>query len=161
MIDTPGGMMHFQDFWVGLKGKPEVRGISFAGMEKAQPSPALLDLLEKDKTVLIGPSNPVTSIGPILALPGVRTRLAEKRVIAMSPLLGDKPASGPAAKFMSALGAPAGDEGVRSLLGKVDLFVVDKKSSYKGECRRMSTRMRTRKESRMVAEELLELIDEA
>ncbi|MDD1731562.1 MAG: LPPG:FO 2-phospho-L-lactate transferase [Methanosaeta sp. NSM2] len=160
MISTPAGQMHFQDFWVDLKGKPEVRGITFTGMEKAVPSPAFLELLDREDTVLIGPSNPVTSIGPILALPGVRERLAEKRVIAMSPLLGDKPASGPAAKFMSALGAPAGDEGVRALLGKVDLFVVDKKSSYRGECRRMSTRMKTRAESRKVAEELLAMMEE-
>ncbi|MCK7535528.1 MAG: 2-phospho-L-lactate transferase CofD family protein [Marinilabiliales bacterium] len=137
------------------------RGIAFSrhgsGSCQARPS---WSFWTKEDTVLIGPSNPVTSIGPILALPGVRERLADKRVIAMSPLLGDKPASGPAAKFMSALGAPAGDEGVRTLLGKVDLFVVDKKSSYRGECRRMSTRMKTRAESRKVAEELLAMMEE-
>ena len=159
MIDTPSGQMHFQDFWVGLQGKPEVLGINFAGMDRAQPSPGFLKLLDREETIIIGPSNPVTSIGPILALPGVRNRLAKKRVVAVSPLLEDRPASGPAARFMAAFGAPSGDEGVRSLLGKVDLFVVDKKSSYNGECRRMSTRMRNKRESRKVAEELLAMME--
>ena len=161
IVSTPEGQMHFQDFWVALRGKPPVSGISFTGMDQARPSPAFLELLEKEKTVLIGPSNPVTSIGPILALPGVREMMAKKRVVAVSPLLADRPASGPAAEFMAALGAPAGDEGVRALLGKVDLFVVDKKSSYVGKCQRMSTRMKTRKESRKAAEELLAIIEYA
>ena len=158
ILSTSEGQMHFQDFWVALKGKPAVSGISFIGMDRARPSPAFLERLDREETVLIGPSNPVTSIGPILALPGIRERLAKKRVVAVSPLLEDRPASGPAAKFMAALGAPAGDEGVRLLLGKVDLFIVDKKSSYPGECRRMSTRMKTRRESRKVAQELLAII---
>jgi len=161
ILSTSEGQMHFQDFWVALKGKPVVSGISFIGMDRARPSPAFLERLDREETVLIGPSNPVTSIGPILALPGIRERLAKKRVVAVSPLLADRPASGPAAKFMAALGAPAGDEGVRLLLGKVDLFIVDKKSSYPGECRRMSTRMKTRRESRKVAQELLAIIEDA
>ena len=161
ILSTSEGQMHFQDFWVALKGKPAVSGISFIGMDRARPSPAFLERLDREETVLIGPSNPVTSIGPILALPGIRERLAKKRVVAVSPLLADRPASGPAAKFMAALGAPVGDEGVRLLLGKVDLFIVDKKSSYPGECRRMSTRMKTRRESRKVAQELLAIIEDA
>ena len=161
ILSTSEGQMHFQDFWVALKGKPAVSGISFIGMDRARPSPAFLERLDREETVLIGPSNPVTSIGTILALPGIRERLAKKRVVAVSPLLADRPASGPAAKFMAALGAPAGEEGVRSLLGKVDLFIVDKKSSYQGECRRMSTRMKTRRESRKVAEELLAIMQDA
>ena len=161
ILSTSEGQMHFQDFWVALKGKPAVSGISFIGMDRARPSPAFLERLDREETVLIGPSNPVTSIGTILALPGIRERLAKKRVVAVSPLLADRPASGPAAKFMAALGAPAGDEGVRSLLGKVDLFIVDKKSSYPGECRRMSTRMKTRRESRKVAQELLAIMQDA
>ncbi len=159
IVSTPEGVMHFQEFWVGRRGLPEVRSILFAGMDAALPCQAFLDILEKEDTVLIGPSNPVTSIGPILALQGVRERLQGKRVIAMSPFIGNKPVSGPAAKFMTAMRVPASDEGVRSMLGKVDLFIVDKKSSYRGECQRMSTLMRTKRESSKVAKKLLELID--
>lgn len=157
-ISTPGGPMHFQDFWVGLKGKPEVLSVDLRGIDRAAPSEGFLDLLEKENTILIGPSNPVTSIGPILELPGVRERLESKRVVAVSPFVGDRPVSGPAARFMEAVGAPASDEGVRSLIGKADLFVVDSKSSYQGDCVRMSTLMRTKRESLKVAEKLLGLI---
>ncbi len=157
-ISTPGGPMHFQDFWVGLKGKPEVLSVDLRGIDRAAPSEGFLDLLEKENTILIGPSNPVTSIGPILELPGVRERLENKRVVAVSPFVGDRPVSGPAARFMEAVGAPASDEGVRSLIGKADLFVVDSKSSYQGDCVRMSTLMRTKRESLKVAEKLLGLI---
>lgn len=157
-ISTPCGPLHFQDFWVGLKGEPEVLSVDLRGMDQAAPSRGFQDLLEKENTILIGPSNPVTSIGPILSLPGVRVRLKSKRVVAISPFVGDQPVSGPAARFMKALGMPTTDEGVRSLLGKVDLFVVDRKSSYEGDCVRMSTLMRTRRESLKVAKDLLELI---
>lgn len=158
VVTTSEGVMHFQDFWVGRRGKPEVKSVIFTGLGEALPSQGFLDLLEKEDTVIIGPSNPVTSIGPILALAGVREHLRDKKVVAVSPFVGDKPVSGPAAKFMAACGVPASDEGVRSLLGKVDLFVVDKKSSYHGECVRMSTLMRTRKEGLKVAKELLRQI---
>lgn len=161
IVSTPEGVMHFQEFWVGRRGKPDVLSLFFAGMDAALPCQPFLDLLEKEDTILIGPSNPVTSIGPILALQGVRERMQDKKVVAMSPFIGNKPVSGPAAKFMAACGAVPGDEGVRALLGKVDLFIVDKKSSYRGECQRMSTLMRTRRESTKVAKELLELISSA
>ena len=161
MIKTPSGEMHFQDYWVGLRGAPKVISLELKGIEEARPSPGFLKLLDREDTVLLGPSNPVTSIGPILALPGVRERLREKMVIAVSPLVGNRPVSGPAASFMAACGVPANDEGVRTLLGKVDHFVVDEKSSYQGDGRRMSTLMRTRKECREVAEGLLGLIKDA
>ena len=158
MIKTPSGEMHFQDYWVGRQGMPEVLSLRLKGIEDARPSPGFMELLDREDVVLLGPSNPVTSIGPILALPGVRERLKNKMVVAVSPLVGDRPVSGPAAKFMAACRVSADDEGVRSLLGKVDVFVVDEKSSYQGDCVRMSTLMRTSKESREVAEGLLKLI---
>ena len=160
MFSTPEGLMHFQEFWAERRGKPEIISILFGGLKEAKPSPGFLDMLEKEDTVLIGPSNPVTSIGPILKLPGVREKLAEKKVIAVSPLVGDKPVSGPIAKLMMALEYPVSDEGVREMLDKVDLFVVDKKSSYQGDCLRMSTRMKTKASSLAVAKEMLGLIKE-
>jgi LPPG:FO 2-phospho-L-lactate transferase len=161
VIATPEGVMHFQEFWVARRGRPEVRSVVFTGLGAALPSQGFLDLLEKEDTVVIGPSNPVTSIGPILSLAGVRERLLDKNVIAVSPFVGDKPVSGPAAKFMQACGLPANDEGVRAILGKVDLFVVDKKSGYSGDCVRMNTLMRTKRERLRVARDLLDLVEEA
>jgi LPPG:FO 2-phospho-L-lactate transferase len=158
VIATTEGVMHFQDFWVSRRGEPDVRSVVFTGLEEALPSQGFLDLLEKEDTVLIGPSNPVTSIGPILALAGVHERLRDKKVVAVSPLVGNKPVSGPAAKLMAACGVPASDEGVAALLGHIDLFVVDRKSDYRGECKRMKTLMRTKNESLAMARSLLDMI---
>lgn len=158
VINTSEGVMHFQDFWVSLRGKPDVESVIFTGLEKALPCPGFLDLLEREDIIIIGPSNPVTSIGPILALPGVRDRLKRKKVVAISPFVGNRPVSGPAAKLMEACGVPVSDEGVAQLLGKIDLFVVDKKSDYQGECIRMKTLMRTKNESLAMAKGLLDLI---
>jgi LPPG:FO 2-phospho-L-lactate transferase len=157
-ISTPQGEMHFQEFWVERKGKPDVLSLRFRGIEDARPGSGFLELLEREDIVLIGPSNPVTSIGPILALKGVRDLLAKKKVIAVSPFVGDLPVSGPAAKFMKASGLAASDEGVAVLLGAVDLFIVDKKSSYPGRCVRLDTLMKTKKDSLRLAKSLTELI---
>lgn len=157
-ITTPEGSMHFQEFWVGRRGAPPVSSLRFLGIENARPSEGFAQLLEHEDTVLIGPSNPVTSIGPILALPGVRDALRSKKVIAVSPLVGDMPVSGPAAKFMKACGVSANDEGVAALLGKVDCFIVDLMSGYTGRCKRLDTLMRNEEDSLRLAREILELI---
>src|SRR4030042_2102636 len=102
VVNTSEGEMHFQDFWVGLRGQPTVKSIIFKGLENAIPSAGFLNLLKKEDTILIGPSNPVTSIGPILAMPGVREHLRNKKVVAVSPFVGNRPVSGPMAKFMEA-----------------------------------------------------------
>jgi LPPG:FO 2-phospho-L-lactate transferase len=158
IISTPEGDMHFQEFWVGRKGAPEVLAIRLEGIEKAKPAEAFIERLSREDTILIGPSNPVTSIGPILALPGVREALENKKVIAVSPLVGDRPVSGPAAEFMKATGISTNDEGVVSFLGKVDTFIVDLMSSYNGRCKRLDTLMRNREDCTRLAGEILELI---
>lgn len=158
MITTPDGEMHFQDFWVGHGGSPEVVSLRFQGIDKARPSPRFLELLEKEDQVLIGPSNPVTSICPILDLPGVREKLKRKRIVAISPLVGNKPVSGPASKFMKAVGVSGDDEGVAALLGYPDIFVVDKSSSYRGDCVRLDTFMRDRVDSKRLAKSMIELM---
>ena len=102
MIQTPGGQMHFQEFWVTRKGKPAVLSFEYQGIEKARLSPAAKAALEREDCVIIGPSNPITSIGPILALPGIKETLKTKKVIAVSPIIGNAPVSGPAGKLMAA-----------------------------------------------------------
>ena len=158
LVSTPQGEMHFQEFWVGHKGRMEILSVRYRGIEDARPSEGFLELLEREETVLLGPSNPVTSLGPILALRGVRERLLQKKVVAVSPLVGDKPVSGPAAQLMRAVGVPASDEGVASLLGNVDLFVVDSHSSYREECLRLDTLMRCKDDSLRLAGSIIELI---
>jgi LPPG:FO 2-phospho-L-lactate transferase len=158
LISTPQGEMHFQEFWVGHRGRVEILSVRFRGIDDALPSQGFLELLEREETVLLGPSNPVTSLGPILALHGVRERLIEKKVVAVSPLVGDKPVSGPAAELMRARGVPASDQGVAKLLGKVDLFVVDSRSSYREECLRLDTLMRCKDDSLKLAGRIVEMI---
>lgn len=157
IINTPLGEMHFQEFWVERHGEPDVLGVRFEGIDDARPSRGFLEALKKEDTVVIGPSNPVTSIGPILSLKGVRDAMADKVTIAVSPLDGDRPFSGPAARFMRAVGVEPNDEGVISILGDVDHFIVSKSSSYPGRCIRTDTRINSVEESTRLAREILRL----
>jgi len=159
MISTPQGEMDLQTYWVKKKGRLSVEAIRFRGIEEARPSSVFMNALSGDDPVLIGPSNPVTSIGPILALESVREMMNKKdRVIAVSPLVGDRPVSGPAAEFMRAWGYPVTDRGVADLLGCVDLMVVGPKSEYKGSCVRMNTTMNCEEDSVRLARDIVELI---
>ncbi len=112
MITTGAKKMHFQDFWIGLHGEVDVVDVSVEGVEQARISPGVLECFEKEDDVLIGPSNPITSIGPIIALPGMKEILSRKNVIAVSPIIGNEPVSGPAGKLMHACGYNVSSEGV-------------------------------------------------
>ncbi|WMW22156.1 2-phospho-L-lactate transferase [Methanolobus mangrovi] len=128
MISTPEGKMHFQDFWVGKHGEPEVLGVCQEGIEKASISPAVLAALENEDEVLIGPSNPITSIGPIIELPGMRDILCDKNVIAVSPIIGNEPVSGPAGKLMAARGIEVSSYGVASYYSDfLDHIILDER----------------------------------
>ncbi|MFI5383655.1 MAG: 2-phospho-L-lactate transferase, partial [Methanosarcina thermophila] len=111
-IETPEGVMHFQDFWIGRHGEPDVLGVEIRGVSEASISPKVLEALENDDKVLIGPSNPITSIGPIISLPGMRDILKKKMVVAVSPIIGNAPVSGPAGKLMAASGLEVSSMGV-------------------------------------------------
>ncbi len=128
IISTPEGNMHFQDFWVGKHGEPEVLDVSQEGIEKASISPAVLEALEKEDTVLIGPSNPITSIGPIIELQGMRDILRDKQVIAVSPIIGNEPISGPAGKLMTSRGMEVSSYGVASYYSDfLDHLIIDER----------------------------------
>jgi LPPG:FO 2-phospho-L-lactate transferase len=106
MIATRKGEMHLQEFWVKNRGKPEVTGVRYDSAERARASTAATDAIRRSEKVIIAPGNPVSSIGPMLALEGLRSELAKARdrVIAVSPMIGGRPLSGPAAKYMKAIG---------------------------------------------------------
>ena len=126
MIQTPAGKIHFQDFWVTQKGAPEVLSFEYEGIEKAKLSPAAKEALIREDVVLIGPSNPMTSIGPILALPEIKEILKTKTVIAVSPIIGKEVVSGPAGKLMAAKGLEVSSRSVVELYKDfVDIFVYD------------------------------------
>ncbi len=106
------GDLHFQEFWIKYRGEPEVYDVYFRGIEEAKATEEVIEELEKSKAIIIGPSNPITSIGPILAVRGIREILREKVVLAVSPIIGNSPVSGPAAKFMRAKGFEVSPVGV-------------------------------------------------
>ncbi len=130
IITTPQGKMHYQDFWVKNHGEPDVLDVSMDGISDAAIAPAVLEALEMDDKMLIGPSNPITSIGPILALTGMRKILKQKKVVAVSPIIGKEPVSGPAGKLMQARGFEVSSVGVAMCYQDiVDVFVIDERDT--------------------------------
>ena len=120
---TDGDTMHFQEFWVAHRAEPAVADVEFRGAEAATPTPAVEAAL--DAPVVIGPSNPVTSIGPLLALPGVEAALSATPVVAVSPFVGDEVFSGPAADLMAGVGRDPSTAGVAEAYPFADAFVLD------------------------------------
>jgi LPPG:FO 2-phospho-L-lactate transferase len=104
-IMTGRGEMHLQEFWVKYRAKPKVTGIRYDGADKAAANPYAIDAIRRSDAVIVAPANPVSSIGPIVALGDLRKKLEQNRekVIAVSPLIGEKAVSGPAVKYMKAL----------------------------------------------------------
>lgn len=122
-ITTDLGEMEFHEFLVENQGKPEVHGISF---KEVDPAPGLIDAIENSDMVVIGPSNPITSIGPIISANGVRKVLKNAYVVGVSPIVGDKPVSGPAAKFMQAMDYEVSSLGVAGVYHDfLDRFIID------------------------------------
>jgi LPPG:FO 2-phospho-L-lactate transferase len=123
IVHTDAGAMHFQEYWVARRADPAVEDVEFRGSGAAEPTPAVRDAL--DAPVVIGPSNPVTSVGPIRALPGVDDALAETPVVAVSPFVEDEAFSGPAADLMRGVGLDPSTAGVADAYPFVDAFVLD------------------------------------
>lgn len=105
-VHTAEEELAFQEYFVRRRAEPEVQRVSFAGIEQAQPAPGVIAALRTADAVLIAPSNPFVSIGPILALPGVRDALSARRgsVVAISPIVAGAAIKGPAAAMMRSLG---------------------------------------------------------
>lgn len=126
-IITDIGEMEFHDFLIKHQAEPEVLDLKFS---KVSPTEGIIDVIEKSDAVIIGPSNPITSISPILSLEGVREALKKTHVIAVSPIIGSDAVSGPANKFMNALGVEVSSVGVAKLYQDfLDNFVIDNKDS--------------------------------
>ncbi|MFC4448200.1 2-phospho-L-lactate transferase [Halorussus aquaticus] len=116
--------MHFQEFWVAHRADPDVERVEFRGADDADPSPAALGAIEEGP-VVVGPSNPVTSIGPMLAIDRLREALEDATVVAVSPFVEDEVFSGPAAKLMAAAGFDPSTKGVAQAYPFADAFVLD------------------------------------
>jgi LPPG:FO 2-phospho-L-lactate transferase len=114
MIRTPAGRLTFQEYFVREKALVEVIGVEYAGAAAAAPAPGVLDAIRDADLIVVCPSNPVTSVGPILAVPGIAEALgaAGAPVVGVSPLVGGAAVSGPAAALMRARGLAVSPLGV-------------------------------------------------
>ncbi|MCA1830742.1 MAG: 2-phospho-L-lactate transferase [Actinomycetota bacterium] len=128
VIGTDEGEMHFQEYWVRRRASIPARSVRLDGAERARAAPGVLDAIRDAEAVIVAPSNPVVSIGTILAVPGIRAALHETRapVVGISPIIGGKVVRGMADKLMPAVGAQVSARGTASLYeGFLDGFVVD------------------------------------
>jgi LPPG:FO 2-phospho-L-lactate transferase len=127
-VDTPIGELSFEEYFVQRWYQDPVNSVRFAGADKAEPAPGVVDAILSATVVLLAPSNPVTSIGPILAVPGITDALKQTRspVAAISPIVGGKAVSGPAGILMAAQGLPVSIAGVaQAYRDFLDILVVD------------------------------------
>ena len=126
-LDGQEQELAFQAYFVRYRATPPVRRVRFEGVERARPAAGVVEALQDARVVVIAPSNPIVSIGPILALPGVREALAGRRGrVAVSPLVAGRTFKGPAAEMMRSLGLRPDAAGVAELYrGLVDAFLID------------------------------------
>lgn len=126
-VMTPQGELSFQEYFVRERWSSEVTAVRFAGAEKSRPAPGVLEAIRHAKAVVVCPSNPITSIGPILAVPGIRAALCEcsAPIVAVSPIIGAAALSGPAHRLLIASGLDASALGVaRCYADFIDSFLI-------------------------------------
>jgi LPPG:FO 2-phospho-L-lactate transferase len=132
LVDTPAGRLEFQDYFVKRHQQDEVRGLVFDGAERATLSAAVAEVLDAAEAIVVCPSNPFVSVGPILAVPGLRRRLAAARAprVAVSPIVGGQAIKGPAAAMLASLGHEVSPVGVAQLYaGLIDGMVIDEQDA--------------------------------
>jgi LPPG:FO 2-phospho-L-lactate transferase len=168
MIDSNEGPLHFQEYLVQRRAEPVVEGIRFAGVESARPAPGVLEAIQEAGRILICPSNPLISIGPILAIRGVREGLLARRaeVFAVCPIVGGKSLKGPSDKMLTQLGHEATALGVAKLYADfAGTFVIDPVDEAQApaisalgmEVAILPTVMKTRAQKRKLARALVAL----
>lgn len=132
-IRTPAGLLHFQEYMVKRRCADEVQDVIFVGADKARPAPGVLDAIKAADAILLAPSNPIVSIGSILAVPGIHDALHEASgmVVAVSPIIAGAPIKGPADKLMSGLGIEVSAVGVvRCYRDFLDVMVIDEQDAH-------------------------------
>jgi LPPG:FO 2-phospho-L-lactate transferase len=168
IIESDEGALHFQEYLVKRRAEPIVRGIRFDNVESASPAPGVLEAIRDADRIIVCPSNPLISIGPILAVRGVRGALRARRkdVIAVCPIVGGKSLKGPSDKMLAQLGYESSASGVAKLYADfTGTFVVD--PADQSQVKAMETRdmrvvvaptvMKSRADKRKLARALLRL----
>ena len=140
-VDTPSGDFSFEEYFVQRWYQDPVNSVRFAGASDAEPAPEVIESIVSADAVIIAPSNPITSIGPILAVPGIRDALCRARgkVAAVSPIVGNAPVAGPAGILMNAQRLPCSIAGVaKAYEDFLDLLVCDSRDARPAETLRNS-----------------------
>jgi len=128
LVRTPSGTFSFQEWFVARGHRDPVDGLDFVGADKAEPAPGVLDAMETADAIVIAPSNPFVSIGPVLAVRAIREALERRRspAVAVSPLIGGRAVKGPADAMMSTLaGGTTPAHVARCYEGLIDALVID------------------------------------
>jgi LPPG:FO 2-phospho-L-lactate transferase len=145
MLDTGKGTLTFQEYFVRERHQVDVHAVRFEGGERARPSPGVIAAIEKADAIIFAPSNPVTSIGPILSVPGIRDALRRTNasIAAVSPIVGGAAVSGPAGKLMQMMGWPSSISGVaKAYEDFLDALVVDEADAHEAaQLRKQGTRV--------------------
>src|SRR6267142_4342981 len=167
-VGTPVGELSFEEYFVERRCQDPVESIRYAGASDAEPAPGVIDAIRGSEAVILAPSNPVSSIAPIMAVPGVREALRESgaRIAAVSPIVAGAAVSGPAGRRRQAQGFPVSIAGVAEFYHDfLDLLVVDSKDSkMAGELQKSGMRvhatqtmMRTQEDRVALAKAVLQL----
>jgi len=127
-IEGKVDLLKFHDFWVKRKGEVEVLDVIYENSIYAKPCSEAINAIKNSEFVIIGPSNPITSIGPILSLEGIKEELKDKKVIVVSPIVGNSAVSGPAGKLMKVKGYDVSVKGIYEYYKDIiDVLVIDSK----------------------------------
>ncbi|MDE3095652.1 MAG: 2-phospho-L-lactate transferase [Chloroflexota bacterium] len=128
LVETDAGTLTFQEYFVKRRTEDEVRAVRFEGIDAAAPAPGVLDAIATAGAVIVAPSNPVVSIGPLLAVRGVRDalRATAASIVAVSPIVGGRTIKGPADRMMASLGMTPTAAGVAGAYADfLDVLVID------------------------------------
>jgi LPPG:FO 2-phospho-L-lactate transferase len=170
-IETDKGEIHFQEYLVKRGMSPNVKGVSIKGIDKARPAPGIIKAIEGSRVVIICPSNPIISIGPILSVKGIREALkrTSARIVAISPLIGGAPLKGPADRLMRGLGLEVSSAQIAKLYEDfLDKIIIDEKDAFETEAIKSmgietvvtDTMMSNDEKAEQLARRVLELFDE-
>jgi len=160
-VQTDIGLMHFQEYWIRARGQIDIRKVVWSYNELPVATPEVLTTIEASDAVVIGPSNPITSILPILSCDGMKAALRDKFVIAVSPFIDHAPVSGPAGALMAAAGFEPSAKGTLDCYeGVSDLFIQDIRDPVDtGHSVRFDTLMTDEEKSVSLAKEILRLVE--
>jgi LPPG:FO 2-phospho-L-lactate transferase len=160
-VQTDLGLIHFQEYWIRARGKIEIQKVVRSFNEPPVATQEALEAIEASDAIVIGPSNPITSILPILDCDGIRKAIKDKFVVAVSPFIGNAPVSGPAGALMEAAGYEPSAIGTFNCYGGLpDVFVQDIRDPVEvSHSIRFDTLMVDEEKSVALARDILGLID--